>query len=172
VKEPSPRRLKKYAAKCLRLKSYLQSPGDGRRQGRIPPAALLWALLIGARLRRVAFAAIEALVRSPARRALDVSQSFGNEALGYFNERLDPSVTPQAAVTTVRQAKRHKAFESPWRPASLSRWQWQQSRVISECREPSVGVKRTHRFQCHSYRGTSFPQLVPFPIACGPFGAW
>ena len=111
MKEPSPRRLKKYVAKCLRLKSYLQSPGDGRREGRIPATALVWALLIGALLRRGAFAAIEALVRSPARRAMDVSQRFGNDALGYFTERLDPNVTRQAAVTAVHQAKRHKAFD-------------------------------------------------------------
>ena len=111
MKGPSPRRLKKYAAKCLRLKSYLRSPGDGRTQGRIPATALLWALLMGALLRRVAFAAIEALVGSRARRALEVSRSFGDDALGYFTERLDPSVTRQAAVTAVRQAKRHKAFD-------------------------------------------------------------
>ena len=111
MKEPSPRRLKKYVAKCLRLQSYLQSPGDGRQQGRIPASALVWALLIGALLRRVAFAAIEALVCSPARRALDVSQSFGNDTLAYFTERLKPNVTRQAAVTAVRQAKRHKAFD-------------------------------------------------------------
>jgi len=123
VKEPSPRRLKKYAAKCLRLKSYLRSPGDGRTQGRIPAAALVWALLMGALLRRVAFAALEALVGSRARRALDVSQRFGDDALGYFTERLDPAVTRQAAATAVRQAKRHKAFESPRRPAS-SDWSW------------------------------------------------
>jgi len=111
VKEPSPRRLKKYAAKCLRLKSYLRSPGDGRTQGRIPATALVWALLMGALLRRVAFAAVEALVCSRARRALDVSRSFGNDALSYFTERLDPGVTRQAAVAAVREAKRHKAFD-------------------------------------------------------------
>jgi hypothetical protein len=111
VKEPTPRRLKKYVAKCLRLKSYLQSPGDGRRQGRIPATALRWALLMGALLRRVAFAAIQALVRSPARRALDVSRRFGDDALGYFTERLDPAVTRRATVTAVREAKRHKAFD-------------------------------------------------------------
>jgi len=111
VKEPSPRRLKKYAAKCLRLKSYLRSPGDGRTQGRIPATALVWALLMGVLLRRVAFAAVEALVCSRARRALDVSRRFGNDALSYFTERLDPSVTRQAVVTAVRQAKRHKAFD-------------------------------------------------------------
>ena len=54
MREPSPRRLKNYAAKCLRLESYLQSPGDGRRQGRIPATALVWALLMGTLLRRLA----------------------------------------------------------------------------------------------------------------------
>jgi hypothetical protein len=98
-------------AKCLGLKAYLQRPGDGRPQGRIPAPALLWALLIGALLRRAAFAGIEALVRSRARRALDVSRGFGNDALGYFTERLHPSVTRQAAVTALHQAKRHKAFD-------------------------------------------------------------
>jgi len=111
VKGPTPRRLKKYVAKCLRLKSYLRSPGDGRTQGRIPAATLLWALLMGVLLRRAAFAGIEGLVRSPARRALDVSRTFGNDALGYFTERLNPAVTRQATVTALRQAKRHKAFD-------------------------------------------------------------
>jgi hypothetical protein len=111
VKEPTPRRLKKYVAQCLRLQSYLRWPGDGRSEGRIPAAALLWALLMGALLRRAAFAGIEALVCSRARRALDVSHSFGDDALGYFTERLDLAGTRQAAVTAVRQAKRHKAFD-------------------------------------------------------------
>jgi hypothetical protein len=111
VKGPTPRRLKKYGAKCLGLKSYLQSPGDGRTQGRIPAAALLWGLIMGVLLRRAAFAGIEALVRSRARRALEVSASFGDDALAYFTARLDPAVTRRAAVTAVRQAKRHKAFD-------------------------------------------------------------
>jgi Transposase DDE domain len=112
MKGPTPRRLRKYAAQCLGLKSYLQRPGDGRLQGRIPAAALLWALLMGTLLRRSAFAGIEALVCSKARRALDVSRSFGDDALGYFTERLDPAVTRQATVTVLRQAKRHKAFDN------------------------------------------------------------
>jgi hypothetical protein len=111
VKGPTPRRLKKYVSKCLRLKSYLRSPGEGRRQGRIPASALVWALLLGTLLRRMAFAAIEAWVCSPARRGLDVSRRFGNDALAYFTERLDANVTRQAAVTGVHQAKRHKAFD-------------------------------------------------------------
>ena len=111
MKGPTPRRLKKYGAKCLGLKSYLQCPGDGRTQGRIPAATLLWGLMMGVLLRRAAFAGIEALVRSRARRALEVSESFGDDALAYFTTRLDPAVTRRAAVTAVRQAKRHKAFD-------------------------------------------------------------
>lgn len=111
MKGPTPRRLKKSVGKCLRLKAYLRSPGDGRTEARIPASALLWGLLMGALLRRVAFAGIEALVRSRARRALGVSQRFGNDALSYFTERLDPRVTRQAAVTALHQAKRHKAFD-------------------------------------------------------------
>jgi hypothetical protein len=71
----------------------------------------VWALLMGVLLRRAAFAGIEALVCSRARRALDVSRSFGDDALSYFTERLDPAVTRQAAITAVRHAKRHKAFD-------------------------------------------------------------
>ncbi len=112
MKEPTPRGVRKYAAKCLGLKSYLRSPGDGRAQARIPAAALLWALIMGVLLRRAAFAGIEALVCSRARRALGVSQSFGDDALGYFTERLDPAVTRAAVATAVRQAKRNKAFDN------------------------------------------------------------
>ena len=111
MKAPTPRRLKKYVGKCLCLKSYLRFPGDGRTEGHIPAAALLWALLMGTWLRRSAFAGIEALVCSRARHALEVSRSFGDDALAYFTARLDPGVTRQAAVTAVRQAKRHKAFD-------------------------------------------------------------
>ena len=111
MREPSPHHLKNYAAKCLRLKSYLRSPGDGRKQARIPATALVWALLMGALLRRLAFAALEALVCSLACRGLDVSRRLGNDTLSHFTERLDPSVTRQAVATAVREAKRHKAFD-------------------------------------------------------------
>ncbi len=112
MKGPTPRRLHQYVVKCLGLKAYLCSPGDGRAEGRIPAATLLWALLMGAWLRRAAFAAIEALVCSRARRALAVSQRFGDDALGYFTERLDPAVTRGAAATAIRRAKRNKAFDN------------------------------------------------------------
>ena len=111
MKGPTPRRLKKYVSKCLRLKSYLRSPGEGRAAARIPAAALVWALLVGVLLRRAAFAAVEALVCSSARRGLEVSRRFGDDALAYYTERLDPQPTRQAAVTALHRAKRHKAFD-------------------------------------------------------------
>lgn len=111
MKGPTPRRLQQYMAKCLDLENYLRCPGDGRTQPHLPAAALLWALFMGALLRRLTFAGIEALVCSSARRALPVSRRFGDDALAYFTERLDPAPTRQAAVTAVRQAKRHKAFD-------------------------------------------------------------
>lgn len=111
MKGPAPHRLRRYMAKCLGLKGYLRSPGYGRSQPHLSATALRWALFMGALLRRSAFAAIEALLRSRARRALEFSPSFGDDALSYFTERLDLAVTRQATLIAVRQAKRHKAFD-------------------------------------------------------------
>jgi hypothetical protein len=110
VKGPTPRRLRKYMARCLGLAAYLNAPGDGRVQPQIPASALLWALLIGQTLRESAFHAIESLVRSAAR-ALGVSRAFSDDALGYFTERLCPTPTRQALADGVRRAKRNKAFD-------------------------------------------------------------
>ena len=68
-------------------------------------------MLIGQLLRECSFHAVEALVRSSARRALSVSTTFGDDALGYFTERLDPAPTRAALVGTIRQAKHNKAFD-------------------------------------------------------------
>ncbi len=111
MKGPSPRRLWKYATRRLGLKPYFRSPGDGRLRPQIPAHALLWALLIGHVLRQYAFHAVEALVRSPARRWLGVSAAFGDDALGYFTERLNPASTRAALAATLRRAKRNKAFD-------------------------------------------------------------
>ena len=108
---PTPRRLKRFVGRQLQLAAYLAAPGDGRPQPRIPAAALLWAPLIGQVLREWAFHAIEALVRSPARRALGVGARFGDDALGYFTAQCAPAPTRQALVQVVRRAKRNKAFE-------------------------------------------------------------
>ena len=111
MKGPTPRRLLKYVSGTLGLRRYLHSPGDGRQQPQIPAQALLWALLVGEILRQYSFLAIEALVGSRVRSSLAVSRSFGDDALGYFTERLDPSPTRAALATTLHQAKRNKAFD-------------------------------------------------------------
>jgi hypothetical protein len=73
---------------------------------------LLWSLLIGQLLRVCSFLAVERLVRSSARRALAVGQSFSDDPLAYFTERLDPTFTRVALAGVLRQAKRNKAFET------------------------------------------------------------
>jgi len=112
MKGPTPRRLWTYVTRCLGLQSYFRSPGDGRPQPQIPAKALLWSLLIGQVLRASPFLAVERLVRSSARRALVVSTSFSDDALGYFTERLDPTFTRAALARVLHQAKRNKAFET------------------------------------------------------------
>ena len=90
---------RKYLARCLRLQSYLLSPGDGRTAPQIPARVLLWALLLGRLLREYSFYAVEALVHSSARRALQITTSFGDDVLGYFTERL-PAAPTRAALAT------------------------------------------------------------------------
>ena len=107
---PTPRRLKRFAQRHLRLARYLKCPGDGRQRPQIPAEHLVWAQLIGQVLREWAFHAIQALVRSAGRRALGVARGFGDDALAYFTERLDPGPTRRALVQAVRRAKRNKAF--------------------------------------------------------------
>jgi hypothetical protein len=68
-------------------------------------------LLIGQILRQSSFHAVEALVRSSARRALSIATPFCDDTLGYFTERLDPGPTRQALLTLIRDAKRNKAFD-------------------------------------------------------------
>lgn len=112
MKVPTPRRLFRYVTRCLRLRCYLVCPGDGRPQPQIPARVLLWAMLISRLLRETSFHAVEQLVRSSACRALGVSTAFGDDALGYFTERLDPAPIRAALRDTVRLAKRNKAFDN------------------------------------------------------------
>jgi hypothetical protein len=111
VSGATPRHLLRYVTRRLDLRRYLQHPGDGRRQPQIPAQALLWALLLGRILRQPSFHAIEALVRSSARRTLGIPMAFSDDALGYFTERLDPRPTRQALLSVIRGAKRNKAFD-------------------------------------------------------------
>jgi hypothetical protein len=106
-----PRHLLHFVTRRLRLRGYLKNPGDGRPQPQIPAQALLWALLVGQILRESSFHAVEALVRSSARRTLSIATPFCDDTLGYFTERLDPHPTRQALLSLIRSAKRNKAFD-------------------------------------------------------------
>jgi hypothetical protein len=108
----TPRRLLHFVTRRLGLRHYLENPGDGRRQPQIPAQLLLWGLLVGQILRQFSFHALEALVRSPARRNLAVSAGFSEDTLSYFTERLQVGPTRKALLSVVRQAKRNKAFET------------------------------------------------------------
>ena len=112
MKPPSPRTLRRYAEKCLGLNTYLHQPGDGRRRPVLAACTLLWSLLLGRILRECSFLAVEQLVRSSACTALGIQQSFSDDALAYFTERLDPTVTRAALVQTLHRAKRNKAFDN------------------------------------------------------------
>lgn len=112
MKTPTPRRLLRYVTRCLRLGRYLADPGDGRPQPQIPARVLLWALVLGRLLREPSFHGVEQLVRSSACRALGVYQSFGDDALSYFTERLDPARMRAALIDILRRAKRNKAFHN------------------------------------------------------------
>jgi hypothetical protein len=96
----------------LHLESYLKNPGDGRPQPQIPARTLLWGTLLCRLLRETSFLAVEEMVRLSGCRRLDLSQTFSDDALGYFTERLEPAATRAALADTVRLAKRNKAFEN------------------------------------------------------------
>jgi hypothetical protein len=61
----------------LRLKRYLEIPGDGRKFPQIPARAMLWAMLLGQILWESSFHALEHLVGSGRGRRLVISQKFG-----------------------------------------------------------------------------------------------
>ena len=112
MKEPSPRALRHYADQCLGLRAYLHQPGDGRRQPAIAAVTLLWSMLIARILREISFHGIEQLVQSASCAVLGIQRSFGDDALGYFTERLNPAVTREALASVLHRAKRNKAFEN------------------------------------------------------------
>jgi len=109
---------------------------------------LLWGLLIGKILREYAFHGVEALVRSPARRALGVRRPFSDDALGYFTERLAPTPTRAALARTVGQAKRNKAFApSPYLGLVLD------GTAVGHCRAQGCALCRPLRNAAHEVVG-------------------
>ena len=108
---PTPRALRRFVVDRLGLQRYLAKPGDGRQQPVIPARVLLWAMLVGRVLRENSFYGIEQIVRAAGCRVLGLEQSFSNDALSYFVERLDPATSRSALIEVVRQAKRGKAFQ-------------------------------------------------------------
>ena len=104
-------RFRRYVWGSGQLGRYLAAPGDGRVRGQIRAAELVWVLLIARVLREDSHRAIETLVRSRARAALGVARAFGDDALNYFTERLDPGRLRAALAGVVRRAKRNKAFD-------------------------------------------------------------
>src|SRR5258708_19080402 len=159
----TPRHLLHYVTRRLRLRRYLNNPGDGRQQPQIPAPALLWALLIGQILRQSSFHAVEALVRSSARRTLSIATPFSDDTLGYFTERLDPGPTRQALLSLIRGAKRNKAFDDcRWIGLAIdgtgAGWRTQQGCTL--CRPKQNPAKQIHRYQ-HSF--VMFPSLGTGP---------
>jgi hypothetical protein len=155
VKGPTPRRPWKYVTPCLGLKSYLRSPGEGRVRPRIPAPALLWALLVGRLLREYAYHEVETLACSLVRRALGVSRSFGDESMGYFTERLNPVVSRAALPTTLRRAKRHKAFDD----SRFIGWAVDGT-TVGRCRKSACELCRHFRISAHQIPGYRHHMVV------------
>ena len=94
------------------MKSYFQRPGDGRIQPHIAARDLVWAVVIGHILRIASFLRLEWLAHSPVRKELGLIGPFGDDALAYCTERMDPETTRLALVAVLHQAKRNKAFDN------------------------------------------------------------
>jgi hypothetical protein len=112
LKGPHAGQIQNYARHCLALKSYFQQPGDGRIQPHLAASDIVWAVVMSRILRVNSFLRLEWLVHSPARAGLGVKAPFGDDALAYCTERMDPEATRLALAEALHQAKRHKAFEN------------------------------------------------------------
>jgi len=173
MKGPTPHRLWIYVMRCLGLRSYFRSPGDGRPQPQIPAKTLLWSLLISQVLRACSFLAVERLVRSSARRALVVSKSFGDDALGYFTERLDPTLTRIALAHVLHQAKRNKAFETSGGiglAVDGSTVGWCASAACSLCRPYRNADHEIAGYRHHVVLATVVGTALSLPFDVEPYG--
>lgn len=112
MKGPHVGQIGNFADHVLGLKSYFQRPGDGRVHPHIPARDLVWSVIIGRILRVTSFLRLEWLAHSPVRAELGLKGPFGDDALAYCTERMDPETTRLALATALHQAKRNKAFEN------------------------------------------------------------
>ena len=112
MKGPHVKQVENYACHCLGLKSYFQRPGDGRAHPRILARDVVWAVVIGHILRVTSFLRLEWLAHSPVCAELGLQGPFGDDALAYCTERMDPETTRVALAAALHQAKRNKAFEN------------------------------------------------------------
>lgn len=100
-----------YASFTLALKSFLHQPGDGRMQPEIPASCLSWGLLLGALLRLNSANRLEWLANSADRKELGLATGFGDDALAYFTERVDPEVLRHRLAATLKLLKTNKVFD-------------------------------------------------------------
>jgi hypothetical protein len=110
MKGPRPSRIWQYACGQLRLGTYFRHPGDGRLKPRIPAKDLVWSQVICQILREPTFSGVEGMVRSSARASINVGRGFSDDTLSYFDERMDPEPTRKALASTVKAARKNKAF--------------------------------------------------------------
>lgn len=103
--------IRNYTCHTLALKTFLDQPGDGRTQPEIPAADLSWALLVGGILRLGSALRLEWLAHFGHREDLGLTRTFGDDALAYFTERVDPEVIRHRAAETLKIAKRNKVFQ-------------------------------------------------------------
>ena len=103
--------IRNYACHTLGLKSFLEHPGDGRVQPEIPASDLSWALLLGILLRLGSANRLEWLAKNADRKDLGLTRTFGDDALAYFTERVDPEVIRQRAAATLKLIKANKVFD-------------------------------------------------------------
>lgn len=115
------------------MKAYFQQPGDGRTQPHICASDIVWAVVMSRILRVTSFLRLEWLVHSAARAGLGLKAAFGDDALAYCTERMDPETTRKALALALHQAKRNKAFEN--------------SRFLGLALD-GTGAGRTHKEPC------------------------
>lgn len=111
MKGPSVPAIFHYACFNLALKSFLRDPGDGRMQPRIPASTLSWGLLLGGILRLNSANRLEFLARTADRKETGLGAGFGDDALAYFTERVDPELIRHRTAATLKLAKCNKVFE-------------------------------------------------------------